>query len=248
MKKTRKFAALVAAMMCISGMGAMNAFADNVDTIDTNGSNPVSAVSVTVDNDDNTKEADAKLYVGKNVIVTKAQNAPTATWNVVVSTSDSLTWTVSGTRTDTYNIAWNPETHTYSMTDMTGQSYGDTKEVAGGNQSITFTNNSNFDISGSTGVYGTDGTSSATLFKVTCGDSKVNTGYSETEATTAFSNVGKAVTKTITVIPNETELKALIGDNDETGNVDAAFSALVKTTFTGATDALYTYADNNSGS
>ena len=157
MKKTRKFAALLAALMCVSGMGAMNVSAANYTIDDDDNTNEGSAIDSVTNND----AVYADLRVSKTVQREDTyQAAPT--WNVEVSTTD-LTWTVTATRTYLTTLTWNSESGTYSVSSIDTGTMGDVT-VAGGNKTVSILNRSNFSVTPAVTIVGTEDDTASNLF------------------------------------------------------------------------------------
>ncbi len=157
MKKTRKFAALLAALMCVSGMGAMNAFAGNYTIDDDNNTNDGSSVTNVTDND----AVYANLRVGTNITRADTYQA-TPTWDVEVSTTD-LTWTVTATRTYLTTLTWDSEHGAYSVGSTDAGTMG-TVTVTGGNKTVSILNRSNFSVTPAVTIVGTEDDTASSLF------------------------------------------------------------------------------------
>lgn len=153
MKKTRKFAALVAAMMCISGMGAMSAFATDI--------NENAGTSNTAKTDD--IEMYIKAYASNNNSTTNGDEDDYI-WNVTI-TADDLQWEVDQTLNAQTHLEWNPTTHTYNAvsTGTAGQLQstalhsGETAD-----KNVNVANNSNFALTPTVSITGKEGYSNAT--------------------------------------------------------------------------------------
>lgn len=129
MKKTRKFAALLASVMAVSGMGAMSAFAETTTYIDldidvnANMSEFQTALTEHI-NDGNTYLARAfdndgsaanPEYRESNVPIKLTEaivndGVPVATWMIGI-TADELSWTITKT-VNGGNLEWDGSTYT----------------------------------------------------------------------------------------------------------------------------------------
>ncbi|MBQ1433489.1 MAG: hypothetical protein IIZ09_10370 [Ruminococcus sp.] len=139
MKMTRKMAAMVAAMMAVTSIGAVNAFAEIIDRPADNDLEPNRSGNVSVELKANVTETTD--YV---------PNPIQAVWNINVDTS-SLLWNITVTDSGTYDIVWNPETQSYVRGTPSGVKSAVITD-ASATKYIRVTNKSNFDISSNTSI------------------------------------------------------------------------------------------------
>lgn len=136
MKMTRKMAAMVAAMMAVSSIGAVNAFAETT---------PVTSAG-----------ASASVDLMGNVTYTPniTDNDIQPVWSIEVETS-ALVWDVTVTPSGTNTITWNPQTQSYNKVFNAGSA---TAVVNGeATKNISVTNKSNFNINTTTTIALEDG-------------------------------------------------------------------------------------------
>jgi len=139
MKMTRKMAAMVAAMMAVTSIGAVNAFAEIIDRPADYDLEPNRSGNVSVELKANVTETPA--YV---------PNPIQAVWNINVNTS-SLLWNITVTDSGTYDIVWDPGTQSYSTTSPSEDKRAVITDDSA-TKYIRVTNKSNFDISSTTSI------------------------------------------------------------------------------------------------
>ncbi len=120
MKKTRKFAALLAALMCVSGMGAMN-----VSAADINSSS-------------GTAEVGLKAYMTDDTNLTYAS---TQTWKITVEGTE-LVWEITKTGNAVQNLVWDGREYRPVELDASDVTY----DIITPNKMVVIKNNSNFAV------------------------------------------------------------------------------------------------------
>ncbi|MBP1533790.1 MAG: hypothetical protein IK999_06650 [Ruminococcus sp.] len=133
MKMTRKMAAMVAAMMAVTSIGAVNAFAETNVTPVEGDSQASSAVLLKVKSTDSPRDAQA--------------NAIQKQWNVTIS-AEELSWDivriVDG---GTYNLIWNNTQHKYEkVSNNDGSNRYELADVMETDKYVTIRNDSNFPL------------------------------------------------------------------------------------------------------
>ena len=148
-KMSRKIAAIIAAAMTATTMGAMNAFADEISVPDT----------VTHYSDDNDSKS---AYVALNIEpYAGVSNPATAVntdenkhiWSITID-NDALTWKVArNTDGGTFDLEWDTTDHRYKVKNATGEtvSFSMYNNDAAA-KTVSLTNNSNFGVDFSTAI------------------------------------------------------------------------------------------------
>ena len=207
MKKTRKFAALLAGMMAVSAMGAMSANAnyDSVNEVNA-GSTSVIVAKESANSSDSTKDASSNLYVkattkqGNDTYDTTGDNSKYI-WNVTV-TPQNLTWTVEKLSTNTKTLTWNSENGTYTVnTAPNSNNYSLVNESSPSSdptdadrvKTVTFNNLSNFDVTVSGAVASISGKTAIPngLFTVTAPSGAIPYGATENNTASVAIDVSK---------------------------------------------------------
>ena len=160
MKKMRRIAVMLSAMMTFSAIGAMSASAvyDTEDNV-TAGSASVTVAKEDALTTDSGKTANANLYIkpttkqGNDTYDNTGDNSKYI-WNVEV-TPQNLTWTVEKLSTNTKTLTWNAENGTYSVnTGANDNNYSLVNESSPASdptesdriKTVTFNNKSNFNV------------------------------------------------------------------------------------------------------
>lgn len=138
MKMTRKMAAMVAAMMAVSSIGAISAFAETI-------TGPASSYP---EDSDRSGNVSVELQAEVNNTNTIIDNY-TPVWSIEVNTT-ALVWNVEVTTSGTDNLIWDPSSQTYSR--QPGQRGKAAQVIGSSDRSISVTNKSNFDISSETSI------------------------------------------------------------------------------------------------
>lgn len=147
-KMTKRFAAIIAAVMTVSAMSSMSAFAlttqHYIDTTD-----PQTA---TVDLQARVASTTTSTSVGD--VDQYADDTGKHIWDVTIS-AETLTWDLVKNDNTAYkqNITWNPSTHTYDVTNGDIDNVVSTYSVASTDmvaKTINVANNSNFAITSAT--------------------------------------------------------------------------------------------------
>lgn len=176
MKKTmKKFAAIIAAMMTVSALSSMSAFALETQHY-TDTQDPQTA---TVDLQAKVASTTTSTSVGE--VDPNADDTGKHIWNVTIS-ANILTWDLVKNDNTAYkqNVTWNPETHTYNITDGIVDNVVSTYSVASGDTAakvVNVENNSNFAITSTTATTNPDGGSAyGATFNVTNPTESINVG------------------------------------------------------------------------
>ena len=140
MKMTRKMAAMVAAMMAVTSIGAISAFAETI-------TGPASSYP-----EDSDRSGNVSVELWADVTQTPAYvpNPIQAVWNINVDTS-SLEWKITVTDSGTYDIVWDPVTQSYGTTSPLENKRAVITEGSA-TKYIRVTNKSNFDITSHTTI------------------------------------------------------------------------------------------------
>lgn len=163
-KMTKRFAAIIAAVMTVSAMSSMSAFAlttrHYTDTTD-----PQTA---TVDLQAKVASTTTSTSVG--AVDPNADDTGKHIWDVTIS-AETLTWDLVKNDNTAYkqNVTWNPETHTYDVTNGDVDTVVSTYSVASEDtaaKTINVINNSNFAITSATAAPQSESACGAT-FSVT---------------------------------------------------------------------------------
>lgn len=163
-KMTKRFAAIIAAVMTVSAMSGMSAFALATEHYTEGGTSQ----SATVDLQARVSSTTQSSSVGR-VDGTK-DDTEKHIWDVTIS-ADTLTWDLVKNDNTAYkqNITWNPSTHTYDVTNGDVDTVVSTYSVASTDtaaKTVNVANNSNFDITSATAAPQSESACGAT-FSVT---------------------------------------------------------------------------------
>ena len=129
MKMTRKMAAMVAAMMAVSSIGAVNAFAEEIRITDSS------------------QSAEVALKVNPTYVENSGGVAdPIAVWDITVS-ADNLVWNIQKTTNiETATLTWDRDNHKYIMNEPSSSTTYELVNNDSAVKNIRIINDSNFDI------------------------------------------------------------------------------------------------------
>ncbi|MBP3798680.1 MAG: hypothetical protein J6I46_13030 [Ruminococcus sp.] len=175
MKMTRKMAAMVAAMMAVSSIGAISAFAETT------------VPAPDLENNSQSTNVELKMKSNDNGMSSQA-NPIMRYWNVSIS-ADELSWDiVRNVDGGTYDLQWNPVEHKYVKSAIVTNPDKNTYVLAQGTdaeKSVTIYNNSNFDL----GISNHFDTTYSSVFTYSPGNiSTISTGGSREDTVTCNIN------------------------------------------------------------